>query len=86
MNTRRFDLYAESGAIKDNVHPLLDKISKDTNTSVNVEIVGHELPSGLQSENGAHIIIQGSPEATEQARIQTLIMLDELVSWTILTW
>lgn len=78
VNTRRSDLYAESGAIKDNIHPLLDQISKDTNTTVNVEIVGHELPSGLQSENGAHIIIQGSPEATEQARIQTLITLDEL--------
>jgi hypothetical protein len=73
-------LYTELGAIKDNIHPLLDKISKETNTSLNVEIVGHELPSGLQSENGAHIIIQGSPEATEQARIQTMIMLDELVS------
>lgn len=84
VNTARSDLYTESGVIKDNIHPILDKISKDTNTSVNVEITGQMPASGLQSENGAQIIIQGSPEAIECARIQALIMLDELVSiWGI---
>lgn len=80
VNTSRSDLYAESGAIKDAILPLLEKISKDTNTNLNVEITGQMPASGLQSENGAQIIIQGSPEAVEHARIKALIMLDELVS------
>lgn len=78
VNTSRSDLYAESGAIKDAILPLLEKISKDTNTNLNVEITGQMPASGLQSENGAQIIIQGSPEAVEHARIKALIMLDEL--------
>ncbi|KAH8549664.1 hypothetical protein BGW37DRAFT_459270 [Umbelopsis sp. PMI_123] len=78
INTSRSDLYTETGVIKDAIHPLLDKISKETNVSVNVEITGQIPASGLQSENGARINIQGSPESVEYARIQALVMLDEL--------
>ncbi|KAI9284365.1 hypothetical protein BC943DRAFT_381309 [Umbelopsis sp. AD052] len=78
INTSRSDLYTDTGVIKDAIHPLLDKISKETNVSVNVEITGQMPASGLQSENGARINIQGSPESVEYARIQALVLLDEL--------
>jgi hypothetical protein len=79
INTSRSDLYTDAGVIKDAIHPLLDKISKETNVSVNVEITGQMPASGLQSENGARINIQGSPESVEYARIQALVLLDEMV-------
>ena len=69
--------------VKPDVRRKLDEICAAAGAAIHVaaaEVRGADLGYGLETERMAELIISGSFESVEMARIKTLVLLDELVS------
>ncbi|CAO1633310.1 unnamed protein product [Jaminaea pallidilutea] len=78
----------KSSALKPHVRSKLDEIAHATNTHVSVagrESKGADLGYGLETERSVEVVISGQIEGVEHARIQVLVMLDELAGLTAMT-
>lgn len=80
VKASRSEILNSNNELEESLKPAIDKIVDDTKASLSVAINNTgRVTAGSHSESNAEIIINGSLDAAEAARVRVLVLLDEMV-------